>query len=53
MPGKADATPWVAASGAFVAAAWGASSDAKADVFLAVSRDDGQTFGARRENSRR
>ena len=46
VPGKADATPWVAASGAFVAVVWGASRDAQADVFLAVSRDGGSTFGS-------
>ena len=48
VPGKADATPWVAASGSFVAAVWGASSGAHADVFLAISRDGGVTFAAPR-----
>jgi hypothetical protein len=46
IPGRSDATPWVAASGSFVAAAWGASADGKTDVFLAVSHDGGRRFGA-------
>src|SRR5688500_5349137 len=46
VPGRSDQTPWVAASGPFVAVAWGASAAGKADVFLAVSRDGGTTFGA-------
>jgi len=46
VDGRANATPWVAASGAFVAVAWGASADGKTDVFLAVSRDGGRLFGA-------
>ena len=45
VPGRSDQTPWVAASGSFVAVAWGASAAGKADVFLAVSRDGGDTFG--------
>jgi hypothetical protein len=46
VPGRADATPWVAASGTFVAVAWGASAAGKTDVFVAVSHDSGSTFGA-------
>ena len=46
VPGRADATPSVAADGAFVAVAWGASADGKADVFVATSRDGGRAFGA-------
>ena len=46
VPGRADATPSVAADGTFVAVAWGASADGKADVFVATSRDGGRTFGA-------
>lgn len=45
VAGRASATPWVAAQGEFVAAAWGASADGKTDVFVAVSRDGGRTFG--------
>jgi hypothetical protein len=47
VPERANATPWIAASGDFVAVAWGASAAAKmADVYVAVSRDGGRTFGA-------
>jgi hypothetical protein len=45
LPGRDDATPWVAASGSYVAVVWGATAAGKADVFLAVSRDSGSTFG--------
>jgi hypothetical protein len=45
VPGRASATPWVAADGSLVAVAWGASAGAQSDVFVAVSRDGGQTFG--------
>jgi hypothetical protein len=44
---RSNATPWVAADGQVVAVAWGATTaDGKADVFVAVSRDGGATFGA-------
>ena len=46
VPGRSDATPSMAADGAFVAVAWGASADGKADVFVATSRDGGRAFGA-------
>lgn len=46
VDGRTNATPSVAASGAFVAVAWGASAGPKSDVFVAVSRDGGRTFGA-------
>ena len=42
---RVNTTPWVAAAGSFVAVAWGASLDGKGDVYVAVSRDGGQTFG--------
>ena len=45
VPDRADANPWVAAEGSFVAVAWGARGSGKTDVFLAVSRDGGSTFG--------
>jgi hypothetical protein len=45
VPGRANATPSIAAAGTFVAVAWGASADGKADVFVAASRDGGATFG--------
>jgi hypothetical protein len=47
VPDRANATPWIAASGDFVAVAWGASAGAKMfDVYVAVSRDGGRTFAA-------
>jgi hypothetical protein len=46
IPGRANATPSLAARGDFVAVAWGATApEGGADVFVAVSRDSGQTFG--------
>ena len=45
VEGRTNSTPWVAASGSFVAVAWGASVPGATDVFVAVSRDAGQTFG--------
>jgi hypothetical protein len=46
VPGRADADPWVAASGSFVAVTWGATVGGSTDVFMAVSRDGGSTFGS-------
>jgi hypothetical protein len=47
IPDRANATPWVAADGPFVAVSWGATTaDGTADVFVAVSRDSGATFDA-------
>jgi hypothetical protein len=47
VPDRANATPWIAASGDFAAVAWGASAAAKMfDVYVAVSRDGGRTFAA-------
>ncbi len=46
VPDRSSATPWVAATGEFVAVAWGATAPGgKADVFVAVSHDAGATFG--------
>jgi hypothetical protein len=48
-PGRTNATPSIAADGPFVAVVWGgAEPDGTTDVFLAVSRDAGRTFGAPR-----
>src|SRR5688500_6319195 len=44
VPGRANSTPWIAADGSFVAVAWGAATDGKGDIFVAVSRDGGRTF---------
>jgi hypothetical protein len=46
VAGRSNATPWVAASGSFVAVAWGGAADGKTDVFVAVSRDGARSFGA-------
>src|SRR5262245_22998792 len=46
VPNRVNSTPWVAANGRFVAVAWGAAADGKGDIFAAVSRDGGRTFGA-------
>ena len=48
IAGRSNATPWVASDGPLVAVVWGASIADKTDVFLAVSHDSGQTFGAAR-----
>jgi hypothetical protein len=46
VPGRSNATPSVAVDGTLVTIAWGASTPAGAtDVFAAVSRDGGRTFG--------
>jgi hypothetical protein len=46
VPGRSNATPSVAADGTLVTIVWGASTPAGAtDVFAAVSRDGGRTFG--------
>jgi hypothetical protein len=45
--GRASATPSIAASGSFVAVSWGAAAtNGPTDVFVAVSRNAGRTFGA-------
>ena len=45
IEGRANATPWVAARGPFVAVAWGATAAAGGtDVYVAVSRDSAGTF---------
>ena len=47
VPGRANATPSVAAAGDLVAVAWSASLPGGAtDVFAAVSRDRGRSFAA-------
>jgi len=48
VPGRASATPSIAAAGRFVAGVWTAAldKDKTADVYAAVSRDAGRTFGA-------
>jgi hypothetical protein len=45
-PGRANSTPWLAASGSDVAVAWGASSSGNGDIYVAMSRDAGRTFAS-------
>jgi hypothetical protein len=46
VTGRSNATPSIAADGSVVVVAWGASTAAGAtDVYSAVSRDGGRTFG--------
>ena len=44
VDGRSNATPWIASDGDFVAVVWGATADAKTDVYSATSRDGGRTF---------
>ena len=46
VAGRTNLTPWIAADGKTVAVAWGATAAGKTDVFVAVSRDGGSSFGA-------
>jgi hypothetical protein len=46
IPNRANSTPWVAASGSFVAVTWAAAANGKGDIFLAVSRDGGRSFSS-------
>ena len=47
VAGRRNATPTITAEGQFVAVAWGgAQTSGATDVFTAVSRDGGRTFGA-------
>ncbi|MBC7562947.1 MAG: hypothetical protein H7305_08525 [Gemmatimonadaceae bacterium] len=46
IAGRENAAVRVAASGKFVVVVWGASSSGGTDVYSAVSRDAGRTFGS-------
>lgn len=46
IAGRSGANPSLTARGNFVALSWSAAASGSMDVFLAVSRDGGQTFGA-------
>ena len=46
IPGRSNATPWIASHGPFIAVVWGASAEGKTDVFVAVSQDGGASFGS-------
>lgn len=43
-PNRANSTPWVTASGSFVAVTWGATANGKGDIFVATSHDGGHRF---------
>jgi hypothetical protein len=45
VAGRRNATPWIATAGRWVAVAWGATLKDQTDVFVAMSRDGGATFG--------
>jgi hypothetical protein len=46
VPGRSNATPSIAADGSTVVVAWSASlSSGATDIFVAVSRDGGRSFG--------
>lgn len=45
VPGRANAAPWIASHGRFVAVTWGAQLEGKWDVYVATSDDAGATFG--------
>jgi hypothetical protein len=45
LAGRTNLTPWIAADGQTVAVAWGAMAAGKTDVFVAVSRNGGGSFG--------
>ena len=44
VPGRANATPWLAAQGAHVAVVWAATAASRSDIFVAMSADAGATF---------
>ena len=46
VPGRANSTPWITSLGSEVAVAWGATVDGKGDIYVAMSRDGGRTFGS-------
>jgi hypothetical protein len=45
VTGRSNANASIAASGSFVAIAWGATAGSTTDVYIASSRDGGRTFG--------
>ncbi len=46
IPNRVNSTPWVAATGSFVAVTWAAAVNGKGDIFVATSRDAGHNFSA-------
>ena len=46
VPGRANATPWIAAQGTHVAVAWAATAAGTSDIFVAMSANAGAAFSA-------
>jgi hypothetical protein len=46
VAGRSNSAPWVAAHGRVVAVTWAAATGSASDIFVAISRDEGATFGA-------
>ena len=46
IPGRTNATPWIASAGSFVSVVWAASASGKGDVYIVTSRDGGRSFDA-------
>ena len=46
VPGRANATPWIAAQGSHLAVVWAATASGKSDIFVATSANAGAAFGA-------
>ena len=44
LPGRANASPWIAAQGRHVAVVWAATAAGKSDIVVAMSGDAGATF---------
>jgi SAM-dependent methyltransferase len=45
VPGRSNSAPWVATHGRLVAVAWAAAAGSASDIVVALSHDDGVTFG--------
>ena len=45
VPGRANSAPWIASSGRTVAVTWAAAVNGASDIYVAISRDEGASFG--------
>ena len=45
IAGRTSAAPWIAADSKVVAVVWAATAGSASDIYVAVSRDEGVTFG--------
>ncbi len=45
VPGRTNSAPWVATHGRVVAVTWAAAAGSASDIVVAVSHDEGATFG--------